>query len=102
MHELSLANGIIGIVKAEAEKSGFQRVLEISLKVGEYSGIVPRCLEEFFPVAAEGTPAQGAALRIEVLPARFRCYDCGFESPAGSSTWKTWLWNNQLRNAFSN
>ena len=65
MHELSLANGIIGIVKAEAEKSGFQRVLEISLKVGEYSGIVPRCLEEFFPVAAEGTPAQGAALRID-------------------------------------
>ena len=79
MHELSLANGIIGIVKAEAEKSGFQRVLEISLKVGEYSGIVPRCLEEFFPIAAEGTPAQGAALRIEVLPARFRCFDCGFE-----------------------
>ena len=52
MHELSLARGILGIVEAEQKKSGFTRVLEISLKVGEYSGIVPRCLEEFFPIAA--------------------------------------------------
>lgn len=79
MHELSLANGIIDIVNAEAEKNGFERVLAISLKVGEYSGIVPRCLEEFFPIAAAGTPAQDAKLRIEVLPSRFRCTDCGFE-----------------------
>ena len=42
MHELSLARGILGIVEAEQKKSGFTRVLEISLKVGEYSGIVPR------------------------------------------------------------
>ena len=52
MHELSLARGILDIVEAERKKNGFTRVLEISLKVGEYSGIVPRCLEEFFPIAA--------------------------------------------------
>ena len=79
MHELSLANGIIDIVNAEAEKNGFERVLTISLKVGEYSGIVPRCLEEFSPIAAEGTRAQDARLQIEVLPSRFRCAECGFE-----------------------
>ena len=79
MHELSLANGILGIIRAEQEKNGFQRVLEVSLKVGEYSGVVPRCLEEFFPVAAEGTAAEKAKLSIEVLPAVFRCPDCGFE-----------------------
>ena len=69
MHELSLARGILGIVEAEQKKSGFTRVLEISLKVGEYSGIVPRCLEEFFPIAAGDGAAKDAKLRIEVLPA---------------------------------
>lgn len=79
MHELSLANGILGIIKAEQEKNGFARVLEISLKVGEYSGVVPRCLEELFPIAAGDGCAKDAKLRIEVLPAVFRCADCGFE-----------------------
>ena len=79
MHELSLAQGILDIVKAEEQKNGFTRVLEISLKVGEYSGIVPRCLEEFFPIAAAGSCAEGAKLSIEVLPSVFRCADCGFE-----------------------
>ena len=79
MHELSLARGILDIVEAERKKNGFTRVLEISLKVGEYSGIVPRCLEEFFPIAAGDGAAKDAALRIEVLPALFRCADCGFE-----------------------
>ena len=81
MHELSLANGILGIVRTEQEKHGFARVLEISLKIGEYSGIVPRCLLEFFPIASKGTLAEGAALRVETVPAAFRCCDCGFEGP---------------------
>ena len=79
MHELSLSEGILNIIRAEEKKNGFSRVLEVSLKVGEYSGIVPRCLEEFFPVAAAGSCAEHARLRIELLPALFRCPDCGFE-----------------------
>ncbi len=79
MHELTLANGIIQIVDSEAKKHGFTRVLEISLKIGEYSGIVPRCLLEFFPIAAKDTAAEGAALVIEQIPAAFRCLDCGYE-----------------------
>jgi len=79
MHELTLAKGIIDIVNSEAEKSGFERVLEIRLKIGEFSGIVPDCLREFFPIAAAGTPAEKAALSIESVAAAFRCLDCGYE-----------------------
>jgi Zn finger protein HypA/HybF involved in hydrogenase expression len=50
MHELALTEGIIEIVREQAEKNGFSRVLEISLKVGEYSGVIPECLQEFFPM----------------------------------------------------
>ena len=79
MHELSIARSLISLVEREAEKEGFRRVLEIRLKMGEYSGLVPDCLREFFPIAAEGTPAEGAELVMETLPARFRCLDCGYE-----------------------
>ena len=39
MHELALTEGILEIVRAEAEKNGFSRVLEITLRVGAFSGI---------------------------------------------------------------
>ena len=82
MHELSIARSIIAIVEQAAKEEGFSRVLEIRLKMGEFSGLVPECLREFFPIAAKDTPADGAALVMETLPARFRCLDCGYEGPA--------------------
>ena len=51
MHELALTEGIIAIVEQEAKKNGFSRVLEITLRVGAFSGVVPDCLREFFPIA---------------------------------------------------
>ena len=82
MHELSIARSLLGLVERESEKEGFTRVLEIRLKIGEYSGLVPECLREFFPIAAKGTKAENAELVMERLPAAFRCLDCGYEGPA--------------------
>ena len=82
MHELAICKGIIDIVDSEKADKGFQRVLEISLRVGEYSGLVPECIREFFPVAAKDSAAEHAALVIETVPARFLCLDCGFEGDA--------------------
>ena len=79
MHELALTEGILSIVQEQAEKNGFARVLEISLKVGEYSGVIPECLQEFFPIASKGTKAEGAQLVIRPVPARFRCLSCRYE-----------------------
>ena len=81
MHELALTEGILSIVEQEGKKSGFTRVLEITLKVGEFSGVIPECLREFFPIASKGTLAEGAALTVETVPAAFRCSKCGFEGP---------------------
>jgi len=81
MHELALTEGILQIVREQAAKNGFTRVLEISLKVGEYSGVIPECLLEFFPIAAKGTVAEGAELAILPVPAAFRCFACGYEGP---------------------
>ena len=78
MHELALTEGILSIVSSEQKKSGFTRVLEIDLRIGEFSGVVPGCIEEFFPLAAKDTAAEGAKLVMKTLPAEFECPDCGF------------------------
>ena len=76
MHELALTEGIISIVESEKKKHGFERVSEISLKLGEYSGVIPECMEEFFPIASKGTAAAGAKLNFEKVPAQFKCRGC--------------------------
>lgn len=81
MHELAITESLIDLINREAEEKGFQKVLTISLRVGEYSGLVPDCIREFFPIAAKGTLAEGAALDIQSVPAAFRCLECGYAGP---------------------
>ena len=79
MHELAVTRSLIDLVDREAKKQGFTRALEIRLKVGAYSGIVPECILDLFPYASRDTAAAGAALVFETVPARFTCRDCGWE-----------------------
>ncbi len=79
MHELALTRSLIDLVRQESEKQGFARALEIRMKLGEYSGVVPGYILDLFPYAAKGTAAEGAALVFETVPASFRCPDCGYE-----------------------
>ena len=78
MHELALTEGILDIVESEAKKHGFTVVQEIRIKVGEFSGVIPECIREFFPIAAKGTAAETAELIIEPVNAEFRCEACGY------------------------
>lgn len=83
MHELSLVNSILNIVNTEQKRCGFSEVLEIRLKIGEISGVIPECMEEFFPLAAKGTAAENAKLSIDVIPAEFRCCECAWQGRIG-------------------
>lgn len=81
MHELAIAEGILRVIHSESQKSGFQRVLEIRLKIGAYSGIIPDCICEMFPIAAKGTVAENAKLEVTVIPAEFECPECLYKGP---------------------
>ena len=79
MHELALTEGILAIVESEQKKNSFSRVLEIDLRIGECSGIIPGCIEEFFPLVSKDTAAEGAKLVMETVQAAFQCSDCRYE-----------------------
>ena len=82
MHELAITKSIVDLVERESRKQGFKKALEIRLRLGEFSGIVPEYIKDFFPLVAEGTVSYEAKLIFETSPAKFLCLDCGFEGGA--------------------
>jgi hydrogenase nickel incorporation protein HypA/HybF len=80
MHELSLAQALVDEVGRIQAREQASRVLSVTVAVGALSGVDRAALEYIFPVVAEGTGLEGAALMIEETPAAIRCDDCGRES----------------------
>jgi hydrogenase nickel incorporation protein HypA/HybF len=78
MHELSIAEGVIGVVERHAHG---RRVAKVELKVGYLRQVVPSALSFAFGLVAEGTVAEGAELEMEEVPAAGRCRACGAETP---------------------
>ena len=79
MHELAVTEGMLKVVLRHAEQNQVQRVLGITLLIGEMSDIVDEWLQRYFDYLSRGTVAEGAELTINRSPAVFRCGDCGDE-----------------------
>ncbi len=84
MHELSVAHAVVSTV-LDALPSPDTRVLQVRLRVGELSGLVPQALEFAYDVAAQGTPLADAVLVIERSPIIIACTTCG-DQPIASAT----------------
>ncbi len=87
MHELGIAEEILGIVLAEAERNGAKKVSTIRLRGGGGRAIAPEQLTFSFDHIAHTTPAEGAALEIEEVPVRVVCAACG-ETESRSFAWE--------------
>ncbi|WP_414897055.1 hydrogenase maturation nickel metallochaperone HypA [Rhodovulum sp. YEN HP10] len=79
MHEMSLCEGIRGIVEDQARAHGFATVRVLRLEIGRFAGVEKPALEFAFDVVMRGSPAEGARLEMIDLPGRAMCYDCAVE-----------------------
>lgn len=79
MHELAITQSILEIAQKAAAQHQVKRVREVRIKLGEYSGVVPQCIQYYFDVISKGTVAEGAELKMERLPILMRCETCGWE-----------------------
>jgi len=77
MHEMALAEGVLGVVLDASEGRVVRRV---RLRVGTLQQVMPDSLRFCFLLAAQGTPAAEAELELVEIPARVRCKLCGCES----------------------
>lgn len=82
MHELSLAQSLMDQVLSAARAQSATRVLRVVVVIGPYSGVEKTAFEFAFPLAAEGTPAEGAELIIENASATIECTLCHASGPA--------------------
>ncbi len=76
MHELSIAQGLLDVVLAEAGKVHARKVLRVSLKIGDLAGVVPDSLSFCFDLLSKSTIAEGATLTIERIPIKGYCPLC--------------------------
>jgi hydrogenase nickel incorporation protein HypA/HybF len=80
MHEMSVAESIIEIVRQHLPPGDDAPVRSVRLKVGRMSGVVPASLEFCFEALTSGTRLGGASLVIDEVPVAARCAGCGTTS----------------------
>jgi hydrogenase nickel incorporation protein HypA/HybF len=80
MHELSVAQSIVDIVRQHVPEPDLPNVRVVQLKIGASAGIVQDSLEFSFGVITADTPMAHAALTIETIPFTVKCNQCGKES----------------------
>jgi hydrogenase nickel incorporation protein HypA/HybF len=76
MHEMSLAEGILGIVEDAARAQGFSKVKEIRLEIGALAGVEIEALKFSLDVVLNDSVASGAALGLEAVPGSGWCMRC--------------------------
>ena len=87
MHELAITEGIIETAVPAAQKNGAEKILEIRLRIGELSGVVPECIREYFEAASRGTIAEGAKILFEMSPALIHCRECAYDGTISRGTY---------------
>ncbi|MBW1779587.1 MAG: hydrogenase maturation nickel metallochaperone HypA [Deltaproteobacteria bacterium] len=79
MHEMSIAQGLLDIIKEEMDKHGARVLRSVRLQIGQLSAIVPESLSFCFEIMTAGTELEGARLNMEMIPLRGICRKCNRE-----------------------
>ena len=76
MHEMSLCEGVLQIIEAEAKTQDFSTVKRVVLEVGALAGVEISALEFSFGVIMKGSVAENAVLEIIQIEAQAWCMQC--------------------------
>jgi len=77
MHEMALAESMLGIVEDTARRNGGSRVTTVRLEIGALSHVEPDALRFCFDAVTRGSLAERAVLEIITTPGRAWCMPCG-------------------------
>jgi hydrogenase nickel incorporation protein HypA/HybF len=77
MHEYSLIESMMELVKHSAAENGITRVYNVKLIVGQLIMAQPELLRFSFNILRDGTILEEATLEIEERPLVMGCRECG-------------------------
>jgi hydrogenase nickel incorporation protein HypA/HybF len=73
MHELAVTQSLLQLALNHANGG---RVTNLYLEIGQLSSFVDDTVQFYWDIISEGTPAQGAKLHFQRVPAEMECLDC--------------------------
>ena len=76
MHEMSLCEGVIDIIEAEAKRQNFTRVRGVCLEIGALSHVEPDAMRFCFDAVSRGTIADQARFEVIAVPGAAWCTQC--------------------------
>lgn len=76
MHELSIAQSLIGGVCDAAREHGLKTVTEVTIRLGRLAGVVTDALRFSWEIVAEDTICAGSRLVIEDVAVVVHCPSC--------------------------
>ena len=80
MHELGIMTGVMDAVTKSAHDAGADKVLKVTLSVGEMTECIQDALEFAFEALTEDDPfVRDAELTINMIKPKCRCMECGTE-----------------------
>ena len=80
MHELGMVTGVVESVRQAAEANRADKVLKVSLSVGEMTEAIEDALEFAYEAITENDPLfSGSKLEITMGAPKSRCVECGKE-----------------------
>ena len=77
MHEMSLAEGVLGVVEEAARAHQPCTVRTVRLEIGALAAVECEALRFAFDVVKRGSVAEAAELDIEQVPGAAWCMQCG-------------------------
>lgn len=79
MHEMSIVQSILGILREEMVKHEGQRLKKVVIKNGALAGIVTESLKFAWEALTPGGEFDGAELEVKEIPLKVKCGDCDEE-----------------------
>lgn len=76
MHEMSIAQSVLDIVKEEMVRHSVEKLSAINIAVGKMAAVVPEHLNMCFKILTDGTDLADVPLVVREVPLTYRCHEC--------------------------
>ena len=76
MHEIGIVRQIVRTVTDFAQTNGIGEIAEVVVDCGELSLVIPKYLQDIYPVVTEGTILENTKLLVNEIPGMAECDEC--------------------------
>lgn len=76
MHELPLVSGLLEQALEQMRALGATSLKSVEIRISGPGHLTPEAAAQHFEILARETPAANAEVRVSILPATLRCFDC--------------------------